>query len=158
MILLFPVINKTVMGETQGQEGVGPENRDLFGPNKFLIFKAHPFQWRPKWICPHQNHYVRRHINNRYINSYLFSLHRSSSRLASQKPEGSSIFLCLVSHFCLSYFVLIFPGVNHRVHTEWRLPISGVHPIMMEKPALAGEGGGARPPPFSLLPSSKKLQ
>jgi hypothetical protein len=24
-------------------------------------------------------------------------------------------------------------GLFHRVHTEWRLPISGVHPIMMEK-------------------------
>jgi hypothetical protein len=34
-----------------------------------------------------------------------------------------------------------------RVHTEWRLPISGVHPIMMEKSA-----------PFSLLPSRTKLQ
>jgi hypothetical protein len=22
-----------------------------------------------KWICPHQNHYVLHHINNRYINS-----------------------------------------------------------------------------------------
>ncbi len=39
----------------------------------------------------------------------------------------------------------------HRVHTEWRLPISGVHPSMMEKSARAGEGGGARPPPFSKI-------
>ncbi len=36
-------------------------------------------------------------------------------------------------------------GLFHRVHTEWRLPISGVHPIMMEKWALAGEGGGWTP-------------
>jgi hypothetical protein len=28
-----------------------------------------------------------------------------------------------------------------RVHTEWRLPISDIHPIIMEKSALAGEGG-----------------
>ncbi len=28
-----------------------------------------------------------------------------------------------------------------RVHTEWRLPSSGVHSIMMEKSALAGTGG-----------------
>ncbi len=37
----------------------------------------------------------------------------------------------------------------HKVHTEWRLPISGLHPIMMEKSTLAGEGGhgGARTPP-----------
>ncbi len=36
------------------------------------------------------------------------------------------------------------------IHTEWRFSISGVHPIMMEKSALAGEGGGAlhAPPPF----------
>jgi hypothetical protein len=41
-----------------------------------------------------------------------------------------------------------------RVHTEWRLPIFDLHPIMMEKSALAGEGGGdVRPPPFSLLSS-----
>ncbi len=41
-----------------------------------------------------------------------------------------------------------------RVHTERRLQISDLHPIMMEKSALAGEGGGdVRPPPFSLLPS-----
>ena len=36
--------------------------------------------------------------------------------------------------------------------TEYtQLPISGVHPIMMEKSVLAGEGGGASPPPFSLF-------
>jgi hypothetical protein len=38
---------------------------------------------------------------------------------------------------------------NHRVHTEWQLAISGVHSIMMEKSALAGEDGGARPPSFT---------
>ncbi len=44
--------------------------------------------------------------------------------------------------------------IVHRVHTERRLPISisGVHPITMEKSALAGEAwaGGAhcRPTPF----------
>jgi hypothetical protein len=32
-----------------------------------------------------------------------------------------------------------------RVHTEWRLPIFGVHPIMMEKSALAGKVGVASP-------------
>ncbi len=49
-------------------------------------------------------------------------------------------------------------ALNHWVHTEWQLPISGVHSIMMEKSALAGEGGGARPPPFTLLPSHTRLQ
>ncbi len=32
--------------------------------------------------------------------------------------------------------------LDHRVHTEWQLPIFGVYSIMMEKSALAGEGGG----------------
>ncbi len=36
-----------------------------------------------------------------------------------------------------------------RVHTEWRLLISDVHRIMMEKSALAGEGGGDVRPPLS---------
>ncbi len=37
----------------------------------------------------------------------------------------------------------------YRVHTEWRYPISGVHPIVMEKSALAGVGGGCKPTPFA---------
>jgi hypothetical protein len=36
--------------------------------------------------------------------------------------------------FCSPRFSL---GVYHRVHTEWQLPISGVHSIMIEKSALA---------------------
>jgi hypothetical protein len=36
----------------------------------------------------------------------------------------------------------------HRVHTEWRLPISSVRPITMEKSALAGEGWGCTPTPL----------
>ncbi len=41
---------------------------------------------------------------------------------------------------------------DHRVHTEWQWPISGVHSIMMEKLALAGEsGGGQTHPPFTLF-------
>jgi hypothetical protein len=42
-------------------------------------------------------------------------------------------------------------GGGHRVHTEWQLPISGVHSIMMEKSALAGEVGSARPPAFTIF-------
>jgi hypothetical protein len=36
--------------------------------------------------------------------------------------------------------------------TEWQWPLSGVHSIIMEKLAQAGEegGGGARPPPFTI--------
>ncbi len=39
-------------------------------------------------------------------------------------------------------------GAYHRVHTEWQRPLSGVHFIMMEKYAQAGEGGGCTPTPF----------
>ncbi len=55
---------------------------------------------------------------------------------------------------------VLLPGDSpgHRVHTKWQLPISGVRSIMMEISALAGRGGGARPPPFKLLPSRTKLQ
>jgi hypothetical protein len=31
-------------------------------------------------------------------------------------------------------------GLTHRVYTEWQLPISVVHSIIMEKFALAGGG------------------
>ncbi len=48
---------------------------------------------------------------------------------------------------------------DHKVHTEWQWPISGVHSIMMEKPAHAGEGEGVHALPLSLyLPSRTKLQ
>ena len=43
----------------------------ISGPKKVSIFRAHPFQWPSKWIFPRQNHYVPRHITNRYINSYI---------------------------------------------------------------------------------------
>jgi hypothetical protein len=39
-------------------------------------------------------------------------------------------------------------GDNHRVHTAWHLPLSGVQSIMMEKLAQPGEGGGCTPFPF----------
>ena len=45
-----------------------------------------------------------------------------------------------------------------RVHTEWRLPISGGHPIMMEKSALA-EGWGCTPiPSHCVYHRNTKLQ
>ncbi len=40
----------------------------ISGPPKVAIFRAHPLQWPSKWIFPHQNHHVPRHINNRYTN------------------------------------------------------------------------------------------
>jgi hypothetical protein len=47
--------------------------------------------------------------------------------------------------------------VHHIVHTEWRLLISGVHPIMMEKSALAGEGGKCTPTPFQPITITYKV-
>jgi hypothetical protein len=40
---------------------------------------------------------------------------------------------------------------GHRVHIDWQRPLSalsGVHSIMMEKLARAGEGGGCTPSPL----------
>ncbi len=42
----------------------------ISGPKKAWIFRAHPFQWPSKWIFPHQNRYVRRHISLRYIPTF----------------------------------------------------------------------------------------
>jgi hypothetical protein len=39
--------------------------------------------------------------------------------------------------------------------TELQQSLSGVHSIMRVKLALAGEGGGARPPPFTTFTPSK---
>jgi hypothetical protein len=47
---------------------------------------------------------------------------------------------------------------RHRVHIEWRLPISGVHPSMMEKSALADEGGGCTPTPFQPITIMYKVE
>jgi hypothetical protein len=49
-------------------------------------------------------------------------------------------------------------SANHRVHTEWQLPLSGVHSIMMEKLAQPGYAEGVHAHPLSLyLPSRTKL-
>ncbi len=48
-------------------------------------------------------------------------------------------------------------SLHHSVHPDWRLPISGLHPIMMEKSALAGEGGGCTPTPFRPITITYKV-
>ncbi len=40
---------------------------------------------------------------------------------------------------------------DHRVHTEWQWPLSGVHSNMREKLAKASEGGGCTPIPFHYI-------
>jgi hypothetical protein len=47
----------------------------------------------------------------------------------------------------MRFFVWRSPPQS-TVHTEWRLPISGVNPTMMEKSSLVGEGGGCTPHPL----------
>jgi hypothetical protein len=44
-----------------------------------------------------------------------------------------------------------------RVHTEWQLPLYGVHSIMMEKLAQAGRVGCARPPLFTSFTITYKV-
>jgi hypothetical protein len=71
----------------------------------------------------------------------------------------------LVMHWKLcnfiDYWILVtvctkFNIQHHRVHTEWKWPLSGVHSIMVEKLAQPGEGGGVHARPLSLyLPQSK---
>jgi hypothetical protein len=42
----------------------------ISGPKKVSIFRAHPPSSGPcNGCCPHQNHYVLRHIKKRYIYS-----------------------------------------------------------------------------------------
>jgi hypothetical protein len=58
------------------------------------------------------------------------------------------------------YSITFCMCVHHRIHTEWRLPISDLHPIMIKnQPWLwLVRVGGARPPSFSLMLSHRKLQ
>ncbi len=52
-----------------------------------------------------------------------------------------------------------FSRDHHRADTEGQWPLSGVHSIMMEKPAQPGVGGWCTPSPFHYvnLPSRAKL-
>ena len=62
-------------------------------------------------------------------------------------------FFCATSIFTqhmgnISMLLIFVHCSTHVVHTEWQRPLSGVHPIMMEKLAQAGGVGDAGPPPF----------
>jgi hypothetical protein len=48
---------------------------DISGPEKVSISGPTPSNGPRNRSCPHQNHYIPRHINNRYINSYWEILH-----------------------------------------------------------------------------------
>jgi hypothetical protein len=43
----------------------------ISGPKKVLISGPTPSNDPRYGYCPHQNHYIPRHINNRYIDAYL---------------------------------------------------------------------------------------
>ncbi len=47
---------------------------------------------------------------------------------------------------------------NHRVDTEWQRELSGVHPIMVDKLAQAGEGWGHAHPLSLYLPSHTRIK
>jgi hypothetical protein len=53
-------------------EGVSPGNLDFFGPKwpSFRFPGPTPSNGPRNGYCPPQNHYVSRHINNRYMNGY----------------------------------------------------------------------------------------
>ncbi len=55
------------------------DNFTISGPQKVSIFGPTASNSPRNGYCPHQNHYVLRHINNRYINSkYFLRVQRSS--------------------------------------------------------------------------------
>jgi hypothetical protein len=64
-----------------------------------------------------------------------------------------------VSIFCIHMSSLYdVPQSTYRgrveiweVHTVWQRPLYGVYTIMMGKLAKDGDGGDARPPPFTLF-------
>ncbi len=58
-----------------------------------------------------------------FLAAHFFSLY--VSHLPSKLDRQSCRVACLIS--CVSAH-----NACHRVHTEWRLPISGVHPFMIE--------------------------
>jgi hypothetical protein len=47
--------------------------------------------------------------------------------------------------------------VETTEYTEWRLPIYGVHPVMIRKSALAAEGGRCTLTPFQLITITYKV-
>ncbi len=99
----------------------------ISGPKRVSIFRAHPFQWPSKWIFSHQNHFVPRHLNNRYINNYISKWRREFQnpkyRLSSYVPfaivildyKTSPVFsLC----FILTNFMMFFLSTHTVAQME----------------------------------------
>ncbi len=67
------------------------------------------------------------------------------------------IFFRRNEHSSTAGFNSLLCSVLTTEYTEWQLPLSGLHYIMIEKLAQAGERGGARPPPFTLVSITYKV-
>ena len=82
---------------------------------------------------------------------------RNQGNISFAPPLHTYVATLLVVFFFPFYAVVCY--LNHRVHTTDRVstPLSGVHPIMMEKSALAGEGGGCKPTPFTIFTIKYKV-
>ncbi len=68
--------------------------------------------------------------------------------------------LLTLPHTVLFSDMLIWHHGNRfstEIHTEWQRPLFGVHSIMMDYLVQPGEGGGARPPPFTLFTITYKV-
>ncbi len=64
----------------------------LLGPKKADFQSSAPSHLLSYWICPHQEHYIRDHINPGSINSYL-SLVISSGKYVQVESENYDEFL-----------------------------------------------------------------
>ncbi len=62
--------------------------------------------------------------------------------------------------YTITYKVVVYAQLSGQIteYTELQPLLFGVHSVMRVKLALAGEGGGARPPPLLHLPSPLKVQ
>ncbi len=79
--------------------------------------------------------------------------HRKKSQAAAISLHDVMLTNTSVNFACV-YWSGAFSSLcwEHRVHTEWQRPLSGVHSIMMEKLAQPGvEVGGCTPTPVHYL-------
>jgi hypothetical protein len=80
----------------------------------------------------------------------MYTKYRHELRHARKAWPGSIVDPCLLS------------GRDHRdpqtrEYIDWKWPISCVHSAMMVFVAQLAEGGGARPPPFTLSTPSTRV-
>ncbi len=73
----------------------------ISGPKKVTISSAHPFQCNGS--CTPQNHYVPRHINNRYSNSYYLCIAANAVKFLCKGTELPSKYSDIVLSLYRSY-------------------------------------------------------